>query len=748
MRQPRLLQINFFCLLAILVHGLVFAQSERLPRESETKGDLSTSPRSPQGITFGHARSSAGKHQSSGLSFASAVDYLSGGDYAGRVVAADVNADGKIDLVVGNVDSIGVLIGNGDGTFQSAVSYALPSGGASGIAVADVNGDGKPDVVFTNCSSCGESYGLVGVLLGNGDGTFQSAVTYNSGSYNPIGIVVADVNLDGKPDLVVAEADDQSGALGVLLGNGDGTFQEALMSPSGEPSGFGLSVADLNKDGKPDVVITYPNGCSLDCYPGVVGVLLGNGDGTFRNTTNYFAGGSDTIAVVAIDLNKDGNVDLAVANHCGSDAFGPQMLVCIDSGSLSVFLGNGDGTFQPPTTYLLGNGGYTVGSLAVADVNMDGNLDLVWTNDCLLGYCDDDFVGVLLGNGDGTFQPTVVFDSGGISSTSVAVADVNGDGQPDLVVANACATACPEGVVGVLINTTAQEIGRLSPTSVSFGDQLYGTTSGPQKVSLFNDGDYQITVASVAATANYEVQTNHCLNGVKPHTHCDVYVVFMPGQLGELSGTLTFTDSAINSPQIAGLTGIGQSTTSTTLTTSPNPSKLGQSVTLTALVIPTDSGSPSGTVTFFDGTTSLGSSVVNLGTAQLVKSTLLGGSHSLTASYSGDAVFLPSASSVVNEVVKQAKPKVTLSSNVNPSKIGQIVTFIASVSGIQGILPQGTVTFKQGAKTLGSGTLANGQASFATSFTKAGTFSIVGSYSGDQNYKAAKSAAIKQIVQK
>src|ERR1022692_3765479 len=143
MRQHRLLPISLFCLLAIPVPGLVFAQSEQAPRESQTKRLLSISPRLPRGITFGRARRpSAGIRQSSGLSFASAVDYSSGGTDAGIVVAADVNADRKIDLVVANGDSIGVLIGNGDGTFQSAVPYALPSGGASGIAVADVNGDG------------------------------------------------------------------------------------------------------------------------------------------------------------------------------------------------------------------------------------------------------------------------------------------------------------------------------------------------------------------------------------------------------------------------------------------------------------------------------------------------------------------------------------------------------------------------------------------------------------------------------
>ena len=255
-----------------------------------------------------------------------------------------------------------------------------------------------------------------------------------------------------------------------------------------------------------------------------------------------------------------------------------------------------------------------------------------------------------------------------------------------------------------------------------------------------------MTLASVTTTGDFAVQTNKCTNGVKPGTHCDVYVVFSPTHVGALTGTLTFADSATNSPQTAGLTGIGQSTTNTTLTSTPNPSTLGQAVKLTALVIPTHSGTPTGTVTFYDGTAVLGTAPLNLGAAQLITSTLSGGSHSLTASYGGDAVFLASLSPVVSQVVKQGLPIITLGSSPNPSSVNQTVTFTAIVAGKKGIAPSGTVAFKKGTIVLGTVALVNGQAKFATAFTKAGTVSIVARYSGDQSYRAQNSKALKQVV--
>ncbi|MGC1961612.1 MAG: VCBS repeat-containing protein [Candidatus Sulfotelmatobacter sp.] len=403
------------------------------------------------------------------VNFAPAVAYGSGGFSATSVAVADVNGDGKPDLLVANTcasygdcynGTVGVLLGNGDGTFKPAVTYPSGGYGADFIVVADVNGDGKLDLVVAHqCvsySTCAtpSSIGVVGVLLGNGDGTFQPALTYDSGGYLGIAVAVADVNGDGKPDLLVSNlcasytTACSSGTVGVLLGNGNGTFQPAVTYGSGGYNQFGrspelatLAVSDVNGDGKPDILV--PNQCasSANCNNGTVGVLLGNGDGTFQAAVTYDSGGSFPDSVAVADVNGDGRPDLLVANTI--------------SFSVSVLLGNGDGTFQTAVSYYSGEQTWSV---TAGDVNGAGKPDLVVPQfSGAVGEVSE--VAVLLGNGNGTFQPyllDLVFPSGGYAAAQAVIADVNGDGKPDLVVVNE--TPNPQGVydgvVGVLINAS------------------------------------------------------------------------------------------------------------------------------------------------------------------------------------------------------------------------------------------------------------------------------------------------------
>jgi uncharacterized membrane protein len=415
------------------------------------------------------------------VSFRKAVPYITSGYNPYSVAIADVNGDGKLDLVVANEEqskndpqgSISVMLGRGNGTFRAAVNYASGGQGAFSISVADVNGDGKLDLVVANgCLGSDCSMGGVGVLLGKGDGTFKKAVTYGSGAASVFGsrVAVGDLNGDGKLDLAVATTGVgcgngcPPGLVAVLLGKGDGTFKKAKTYHTGGFDAIGwVAIADVNGDKKADLVVA--NYCATECkYPpseGSVGVLLGNGNGTFKAVKTYSSGGNGTASVAVADLNKDGKPDILVAN-CGPLACGPGS----PGGNVGVLLGKGNGTFKPVVNYPAANSPFNV---VAADVNGDGKLDIVVSN---WGTPDagtnDGAVTVLRGKGDGTFRTAQTFPSGGAEAPSVAVADVNKDGRLDVVLACVADTLnqSSTGVVTVLINAT-KGASRSAQTSVT-----------------------------------------------------------------------------------------------------------------------------------------------------------------------------------------------------------------------------------------------------------------------------------------
>jgi hypothetical protein len=415
------------------------------------------------------------------------------------ITSADFNGDGNIDLAESGGDGfVNILLGNGDGTFQPAQMFLVGVGIlTNGIAAADLNHDGKPDLVLANIYGGAFNLGSIDVLLGNGDGTFQTAVSYDS-SQNSEWVTIADLNGDGIPDLAVA-AYNADGA-NIFLGNGDGTFRFAGQFVTGDGS-TSLAAADVNRDGKPDLIVAN-NGLGVtangNLSPGNLSVLIGNGDGTFQSGRNTLAArfpegiasgdfngdGKPDVVVVAVsgevttllgsgdgfftpsytffgkvslsdvaaaDFNHDGRLDLAVASAEGS--------------SILVFNGNGDGTFQTPKEY---PGGSTPRAIAVADLNQDGNLDLVLTND-IKG--SQGTVSVLLGNPDGTFQPAIPYNADG-RPKSVVIADFNHDGKLDLAVANFVT-----GNVSVLLGngdgtfrTAVNYVAGTSPRWIAAGD--------------------------------------------------------------------------------------------------------------------------------------------------------------------------------------------------------------------------------------------------------------------------------------
>ena len=274
-------------------------------------------------------------------------------------------------------------------------------------AVGDFNGDGKLDLAVP-VYSIFTSFSDLTILLGNGDGTFNEGPAVGVTGQNVNNAVVADFNGDGKLDLAISLPD--ANQVQVLLGNGDGTFTP--LTPFSASAIFKIATADFNHDGKADLALVNPGAESVT-------ILLGNGDGTFAEKSTLTISGQPT-AIAIGDLNKDGKLDLAVVNGTGN--------------SVAIFLGNGDGTFrkvsaQPAT-------GVEPLSIAMGDFNGDGILDLAVSNQND-GFPNPGTVTILLGNGKGGFRASPVSPQTGSIPEMVAVADFNGDGKPDLVTANA-----------------------------------------------------------------------------------------------------------------------------------------------------------------------------------------------------------------------------------------------------------------------------------------------------------------------
>ncbi len=377
-----------------------------------------------------------------------------------QLATGDLNGDAKVDVAVADLclsvadcstGGVGILLGDGDGTFQNGQTFASGGVEALSVAMGDVNGDGLLDVVVANqCQSASEcTRGVVGVLLGNGDGTFQSARSFYSGGYYASAIAVADVDGDGKLDLLVvnscvSNSDCKKGEVGVLLGNGDGTFHAAQSYSTNGAYPAGIAVVDVNGDDKLDLIVAN-NSFIGNKSSGAVTVLLGNGDGTFQPAVGYASGGQGASAVAAIDVNGDGKLDLLVANVSGTSSQA--------AGALGVLLGNGDGTFQPAQSY--STSGSSSFSVAGADVSGDGNPDAIVSNYCGINdpACTSPSVTVFLGSGNGSFTASKTYKPGGLYTESVAVADVTGDGRPDLLVDNFSPIGNSDANIGVLLST-------------------------------------------------------------------------------------------------------------------------------------------------------------------------------------------------------------------------------------------------------------------------------------------------------
>jgi len=529
---------------------------------------------------------------------------------------------GFVDLTDGfNIGSI-MLAGPGTSSFQPQQTFLVGSE-PLGEAVGDFDGDGFADLAVAN-----QPDNTISVLLGNGDGTFQPQQIYQVGS-GPAFIAVADFNSDGIPDLAVTNF--ASGTVSVLLGKADGTFQPQQTFPVGAGP-VGVATGDFNGDGLADLAVANTN-------DNTVSVLLGKGDGAFQPAQPLEVG-QEPFGLAVADFNGDGIADIVVANFTDS--------------TVSVLLGTGDGAFQPQQTYAVGQNPYWV---ATGDVNQDGIPDLAVAN----GSAGT--VSVLLGTGDGTFQPQQAYPVGA-TPTSVVIADFNGDGISDLATANSGAST-----VSVLLGAGE---GAFQP------QQTYVTGLGPYAVAaadLNGDG-----VPDLAAPISGDATVSVLLGGTAITAQLNNVPIIGSGN-HTVQSNYTPDSSSIYGASTSNSVMVpagGKATPIITLTASPLVVNFGNNEYFTAQVQSPAGGTPTGTVTFVDGTTPL--ATVNLdanGQANYTNKTLVVGQHSVTATYNGDSNFNSATSAVVS--VQVQTPFMLTGNNSGTVSPGGSTQFTAAV---------------------------------------------------------------------
>lgn len=705
------------------------------------------------------------------------------------VSIADVNGDGKADLVVTNYNSsdITILLGKGDGTVSvPTTGYATGGGAQTRAVVADFNGDGYPDIVVTD-----EEFSFA-FLQAQGDGTFGAALNYyepigdQALGYNNYGMASADLNGDGVLDFVIGGCS-TNGGVTVFLSRGDGSLQPGVIY--GGSAGLGpclefVAVADFNKDGKLDIAATSSGSNN-------VVILTGKGDGTFTVGAPLTTGGSEPYDLVAADFNSDGYPDLAVINFNAGSGSNIGVLLNDKSGnfqaavsyplsnsawkgiaagdlgngqidliipyyggsSVAMLLGNGDGTFQPETDIAVGANDPQV--VTLADLNSDGHVDIIAT----LGNGSGDDIGILWGagvvSGVPTFNAAPTFLASSLqndildapSPQSVHVVDVDGDGNQDLVYSNG-----KYGTAGVLFGAGSGSF--YDPVEYPAGRYPLGLAVA----DVNSDGSNDVVVASRdfagvtvllngngngAVLSNYTIAVDSSSATITAGSNATFKFTITPvnhynGTIRFSCGTLPLLATCTFNPSSVTLDGNTPTTVTLTLTTAAasTPSSAGIRHTavaprrISAILLPIGLGMVG---LMFVGGFSKRNRGVTIGL--IVMAVLFG------AACGGS-----NGSNNTGSNGSKATTTTTLASSNATVMVGASVTFTGRVSASSGA-PSGTVTFMDGTSTLGSGTLSSGAATFQTSGLTAGVHSITATYGGDSNFDSSTSTALRQAVQ-
>jgi hypothetical protein len=624
----------------------------------------------------------------------------------GPMVAADLNGDGHTDLAIQSVlgGVVDVFLGSADGLLTAAGAYA-GSSAVQSMLLHDVDGDGHPDLVLEGVS------GTIEILHGNADGSFSAASEGGSGGADATtgmgGHLVGVTDVGGLRNFYTATP----AGVSVLLGQANLSFALGGIYNAG-PARTSFAVADFNGDGVMDVAVDSPEG---------VAILLGSKDGTLGGS-RAFAAGKPALSGALGEFSGSGNLDAVVS---------------VSSTQALLLHGNGDGTFAATTTptsvrVSVAPAGVQIGSLPGApqiagmvagvplslDVDGDGYVDVIVLYDNVSAdhahpsASAANAIYIWYGKSDGTYESPVVMTPSR-NFYQLAAMDLNGDGRPELAMSDGYVVSVQTNLGNRAFGPEMHFLAGMGINSISAGD-------------VNNDGLTDLVIANggtvlAEATAGKSTVTSDVITG-------GITVL-----LGQKVVTKIVTTTALT-------------------ISSPLTIPFGQEVNGTAQVRASDGSALTGTISFFDGGTTICTIAVSAtGCPGSAGAGFTVGTHVLTAAYSGDDSHLGSTSAAVTVVVTpvaKAQTVTMLTSSLDPATVGQSVTFTANVVAAGStVVPTGVVTFLDGSTVLGTKRLVgSGVASFSTMGLSLGSHAITASYAGDAGSAASVSAVLTETV--